>query len=176
MNSNWLETLRIKLNPWESFLYLNREQLRAFFIQDMSYNHKQKRRIQAKFARKRCPPNQLNTKVYTENNKKSSFAIFLGNNICKSNDPHYCNTVKRKQKPTKNRQICKIQENWFYENWLFQEERPFEEKKPLWRANCISKNKWCELFIENLSNNLTEIKLTDHKIYLFFKNKYFHNS
>ena len=33
-------------------------------------------------------------------------------------------------------QICKIHENWFYENWLFQEERPFEEKKT------VVKSKW----------------------------------
>ena len=35
--------------------------------------------------------------------------------------------------------------------------------KPLWRANCISKDKLCELYIEMLSYNLTEIKLTDFK-------------
>ena len=56
------------------------------------------------------------------------FASWEGNNICKSNDAHYCDTVKRKQKPTEKGQICKNHENWFYENWLFQEQRPFEEK------------------------------------------------
>ena len=35
--------------------------------------------------------------------------------------------------------------------------------KPLLRANCISIDKRCELFIEMLSYNLTEIKLADLK-------------
>ena len=68
----------------------------------------------------------------------SSFAFFAGDNNCKSNEAHFCDTVKRKQKPTKMGQICKN-----HENRLFQEERPFEENKtiPLLRANCISKDK-----------------------------------
>ena len=37
--------------------------------------------------------------------------------------------MKRKQKPTKKGQICKNYEKWFYENWLFEEERRFEENK-----------------------------------------------
>ena len=82
--------------------------MRPLIIQDMSYDYKknnkyrQKRKICAKnYARKRCPPNQLNIKLITKNNKKSSFEFFAGDNNCKSNDAHYCDTVKRKQKPTK---------------------------------------------------------------------------
>ena len=37
--------------------------------------------------------------------------------------------MKRKQKPTKKGQKCKNHENWFYENWLFQEDNLFEENK-----------------------------------------------
>ena len=51
--------------------------------------------------------------------------IFAVDNIFKSNDAQYCDTVKRKQKPTKRTQICK---NPFF---LFQEERPFEENKTI---------------------------------------------
>ena len=71
----------------------------------MSYDYKknekyrQKRKICTKnFARKRCPPNQLNFKLITKNNKNP---IFAGDSICKSNDAHYCDTLKRNQKSTK---------------------------------------------------------------------------
>ena len=57
------------------------------------------------------------------------FAFFADDNICKSNDTHCCDAVKKKEKPTKKGQICKNHENWFFENWLFQEERAFEENK-----------------------------------------------
>ena len=35
--------------------------------------------------------------------------------------------------------------------------------KLLWTANCISIDKWCELYIEMLSYNLKETKLADLK-------------
>ena len=135
MNSNWLETLLAKWNHWESLLYLNRERLRPFIIQDMPYDYKkndkyrQKQKICTKnYTRKRCPPNQLKIRLITIN-KKNFICIFASDSICKSNDAHFCDTVKRKQKPTKKRQNCKNHNNWFYENWLFQEERPFEENR-----------------------------------------------
>ena len=56
-------------------------------------------------------------------------SFFEGYKIFKLNDAHYCDTVKREQEPTKKGHICKNHESWFYENWLFQEERPFGEKK-----------------------------------------------
>ena len=46
--------------------------------------------------------------------------------------------------------------------------------KPLWRANCIRKDKWCELYIEMLSYSLKEIKLADLKnLSLFIKTNNF---
>ena len=102
----------------------------------MSYDYKkndkhwQKRKICTKnYARKRCPPSQLNVQLITKN-KKSPFAFFAGDNICKSNDSHYCETVKRKQKPTKNGHIYKNYKNVLYENWLFQEDH-LRKIKPL---------------------------------------------
>ena len=75
-------------------------------------NTGKKRKICTKnYERKRCPPNQLNIKLITKNNKNLFFAFFADDAICKSNDAHYCNTVKRKQKPTKKEQICKNREN-----------------------------------------------------------------
>ena len=67
--------------------------------------------------------------MITKNDKKSSFAFFAGYKTCNSNDAQCCDNGKRKQKPIKKGQTCKTHENWFYENWLFQEERPFEENK-----------------------------------------------
>ena len=78
-------------------------------------------------------PNQLTVQLIT-NEKKSSFAFFAGDNICKSNNAHYCDFLKRKQKPTKKVQIYKNHENWFCENWLFREERPFEENKTVMKS------------------------------------------
>ena len=73
LSSNWLETLRIKWNHWDSLLCLNRERLRPFLIQDMSYNNKknakyrQKRKICKKYyTRKRCSPNQVKIKLITK--------------------------------------------------------------------------------------------------------------
>ena len=56
-----------------------------------------------------------------------------------SHDVHYFDTVKIKQKPTKKDQICKNQENWLYENWLFQEKRPFEENQTVIRSKMYFK-------------------------------------
>ena len=64
---------------------------------------------------------------------------FLQVTTFKSNDAHYCDTVKRKQKPTKEGQICKNHQKWFYENWLFQEERPFEENKTVIKSKLYFK-------------------------------------
>ena len=77
LNWNWLEKLRVIWNHWESPLYLNRERLRPFIIQDRSYDYeksdkyRQKLKICTKnYARKRCPLNQLDINVITKNNKK----------------------------------------------------------------------------------------------------------
>ena len=39
-------------------------------------------------------------------------AFFEGNKVCKSNDAHYCDTVKTEQELTKKRQICKSHKNF----------------------------------------------------------------
>ena len=54
LNSNWLETLRIKWNLWESRLYLNRERLRPFNIQDMSYDFKKNDKYRQNLHKKLC--------------------------------------------------------------------------------------------------------------------------
>ena len=63
INSNWLETLRIKWNLWESLLYLNGELLRTFIIQEMSYDHKRTTNTgkNEKFARKIMHENDVHT-------------------------------------------------------------------------------------------------------------------
>ena len=136
LSSNWLETLRIKWNNWESFLYLNRGRLSPLIIQDMPYNYKKndKYRQKRKICTKTMSPNKLNIKLTTKNNKNLRLLFFASDNICKSNYAHYCDTVKRKQKPTKKGQIYKNHWNWFYEYWLFQEERPFEENKTVMKS------------------------------------------
>ena len=67
--------------------------------------------LHKKLCTKTMSPNQLNIKLFTKA-KKSPLAISEGNNICKSNDAHYCDTMKSKVKPTKKGQICKNHDNW----------------------------------------------------------------
>ena len=58
-----------------------------------------------------------------------------------------------------------------YENWLYQEQRPFEENKPIEKANCRSMDKGCELSANMLSYWLTEIRLANLKNPLSFLKK-----
>ena len=67
----------------ESILYLDRERLRPFIIQDMSYGYKknskyrQQRKIRTKnYARKRCPPNQLKIEMIIKYNKNLRLHFF----------------------------------------------------------------------------------------------------
>ena len=63
-------------------------------------------------------PNQLNIKLITKNNKNLLLHFLKVTKFVNQMTPN-----------TKKWQICKNHEYWFYENWLFKEERPFEEKK-----------------------------------------------
>ena len=49
----------------------------------------------------------------------------------------------------------------FYGNWLYQEKIPFEENTTHKKANRCSVDKGCDLSIEMLRYNLTEIILTN---------------
>ena len=58
-------------------LYVNRERLRPFIIQDMSYHYKKNDKIEAKtknfhkkFCTKKMSPNQLNINLITKIKKK----------------------------------------------------------------------------------------------------------
>ena len=83
---------------------------------------------------------------------------------------HYSDTGKRKEKLTKLGEYAKIIN--IFEKWLYQGQRPFEENKTI-----SSIDKGCDLSLEMLSYNLTEIRLANLRNPLsFFKNKYFHNS
>ena len=65
-NVKLITTIMHQMKPLRDFLYLNREQLRTFIIQDMSHDYKknanigkEKKNCTKKFARKRCS-SQLN--------------------------------------------------------------------------------------------------------------------
>ena len=104
--------------------------------------YRQKLKICTKnFARKRCPPNQLNIELITKNKKKSSFAFFAGDNIVKSNDAPYCDTVKRKQKPTKRGKFAKITKIGFMTTGCSKKKDNLRKRKPLCRINCVSIDK-----------------------------------
>ena len=106
-----------------------------FIIQDLSYDYKkndkyrQKRKICTKnYARKRCPPNQLNIKLITKNNKNVRLIFLQVAKFVNQMTPIIV-ILWKENKNLQKRANMKIHENWFYENWLFQEERPFEENK-----------------------------------------------
>ena len=84
-------------------------------------------------------PNQLNIKVITKNNKNLRLNFLRVKTFVNQMTPIYCDTVKRKQKPTKKGQICKNHENWFYENCLFQKDRQFEENKTVMKSKLYFK-------------------------------------
>ena len=102
--SNWTETICIKWSPWEILLYLRKERLRFFLIQEISSDYKKNNKKQAKkilakkFTRKRCP-RQLNIKFLTRNNLTiKHFGLLILND---QKTAHFCDTVKKKQKSTK---------------------------------------------------------------------------
>ena len=173
LNSNWLETLRIKWNHWESLFYLNRERLRPFIIQDMSYdykkNDKHRQILHEKLCTKAMSPPINSILRWSLKKIKILVCIFCRTTIVSQMTPIIVIVWKENKNLLKRRQIWKNHENWFYENWFFQEERPFEENKTVMKSKFyFSKVKWCELYIEMLSYNLTEIKLADLKKILSF--------
>ena len=60
-------------------------------------------------------------------------------------------------------EFAKITKNGFLKTGCSKKKDHLRKIKPLRRANCISKDECCELYIEMLSYNLTEKKLADLK-------------
>ena len=96
------------------------ERLTPFIIQDMSYNKKNDKHRQRKKLHKKC------TKTMSQPIKQLIAFSF-------SNDQrtaHYCDTVNRKQKPTKTDEYAKITKIFEeHEKWVYQDQRPYEENK-----------------------------------------------
>ena len=126
------------------------------------------------FARNWCP-SQLNIKLFTKNKNNFRLRFLQMTTFVDQMTPIIVKIWKENKKPTKsaNMQLSRI----FYENWLYQEQRPYEGKKLLWREIRSSLDKGCDLIIEMLSYKLTEIRLANlNNQFSFLKNKYFHNS
>ena len=64
--------------------------------------------LHEKLCTKTMSPNQLNFKLITKSNKKMLFAFFTVGNICKSNDAHYCDTVKENKNLQKRGEYAKV--------------------------------------------------------------------
>ena len=69
----------------------------------------------------------------------------------------YCDTVKRKQKPTKMGEYAKNHEN-VMKTVCSKNRDKFRKLKPLAGTNCSSLDKGCDLSIEMLSYKLTKIR------------------
>ena len=185
LNSNWLETLRIKWNNWESLLYLNRERLRPFIIQDMSYDYKKNDKYRQKlnfctknYARKRCPPNQLNINVITKNNENLRLDCLKVTTFVNQMRSIIVILRKENRNLQKRAKMQKSRKLVLWKQVVRRKNNNLRKLKTFWRANCVLIDKWCELYKETLSYNLTQIKLEDIKnLSLFFiNNKHFQNS
>ena len=58
-----------------------------------------------------------------------------------SNDARYCDTVKRKQKPTKNSKYAKLTKIGFMKTGCSKRKDHLRKIEPFGRANCISIDK-----------------------------------
>ena len=82
-------------------------------------------------------PNQLNIKLITKKQEKSLFAFFEGNNICKSNEAPYCDTLQRKKPTKKGANMQKSRKLVFMKTGFSEKKDHVSKIKLLLRANCI---------------------------------------
>ena len=108
----------------------------------MSYYYKKNDKYRQKlkickknYAGKRCPPNQLNIKLITKNNKNLRLHFLKVTKLVNQMTPMFVMLLKENRNQQKRGQIRKNHENWFYENGLFQEENPFEENKTVMKSS-----------------------------------------
>ena len=127
----------------------------------MSYDYKKNGKYRQKliictknYARKRCPPNQLNIKLITKTIK-----IF----VCNFEVTTFVNQMTPIIVILWKENHAKITIIGFMKTGCSKKKDHLSSRKPLWRAKCISIDKWYELYIEMLSYYLTEIKLSDLK-------------
>ena len=167
LSSKRLETLRIEWNHWESLLYLKKERLRPFIIHDRSYDYKKNDKSGKIFtknnARKRCLPYQLNIKVITKNNKNLHLHFLQVTTFVSQMTPIIAILWKENKNLQKSSKIAKITKICFKKTGCSKKKDHLRKIKPLLRCNYISRDKWCEFYIEMLSYNLTEIKWADLK-------------
>ena len=114
---------------------------------------------------------QLNIMLITKNNKNLRMQFLKSTNFVNQMVPIILMLWKENRKLQKSGKYAKITKIGFKKTGCSQKKNHLRKIKPLWRANCISLDKSCELYIEMLSYNLTGIKLSDLKN-LFFLNIY----
>ena len=123
-------------------------------------------------------PNQLNIKLITKNNENLRLHFFQVTTFESKMTPIIVILWKENKNLQKKGKFAKITKIGFMKTGCSKKKDQLRKIKPLWRANCFSKDKGCELYIEMLSYNLTEIILRrfQKSIFFFIKNKYFQNS
>ena len=126
-NMHGMKSLRL-------IFFLHRERLRPFTFQDLSYDYK-KKQTQAKrkkMHKKLCTKKSTHEKICKKKHSQSNVELFT-----KKLKKFLVALFRMIRGPpivvwnlSKNIQICvKMQKSRiFYENWLYQEERPYEEK------------------------------------------------
>ena len=130
---------------------------------DCKKNDKHRQNLHKNYARKRCPPNQLNIKVITKNNKNIRLHFLQVTKFVSQKTLIIVILSKENKSLQKRGKFLKITKTGFLKTGCSKNKDHLRKIKPLWRANCISKNKWCELYIDKLSYNLNEVKLADLK-------------
>ena len=129
---------------------------------------KQRKICTKNYTRKRCPPNQFFIKLITKSNKNLRLQFFQVTTFLNQMTPIIVILWKTTKTYKKGCKFAKITKIGFMKTCCSKKKEHLRKIKPLWRANCISKHNWCELYVEILIYNLTEIKLADLKNLFFY--------
>ena len=124
------------------------------------------------------PPNQLNNKLITKNNKNLRLHFLILTTFVNQMTPIIVILRKENKNLQTKGQICKNHENWFYENWLFQEEKICKENKTVRKSELYFNRQmmWIVYRDAKLQFNRNKIGRSQKSISFFIKNKYFQNS
>ena len=137
----------------------------------MSYDYKKKRQTSKicteYYARNWCAPNQLIIRVITKCNKNFRLHCLQITKFISQMTLIIVILWKENKNLQKRGKFVIIRKLGFMKTDCSKKKDNLRKRKPLWRANCISEDKWCEFYKKKFSYSFKKIKLADLKIYLF---------
>ena len=120
----------------------------AFHYPEYFIRLQKERQTQAKFARKRCPLNQLYIKITTKINKNICLHFLQVTTFVSQMMPIIVILWKENKNLQYRGKFPKIIKFGFMKTGCSKKKDQLRKIKPLWRANCFPKDKWGELYIE----------------------------